>query len=95
MEPAGYLIFQLDAATDREGAEARTVSGAINLAQSTGSLFLDKTQLGDGPVTLAESSPEVVHIKLGALAKWDNGYVLKVSGNPAKADALPPQSGPG
>ncbi len=83
---AGYLVFQLDVAPDTEGAEAQTVSGAINLAKSTGSLFSEKTQLGDGPVALAESSPEVVHMNPGVLAAWDNGYVLKVSGNSAKAD---------
>ena len=86
---AGYLVFEL---ATREGTEtdvagSQVISGAINLTQSTGSIF----QTGSGPLTngavrLAQRSPEVVHMKPGELAAWDNGYVLQVSGIAANAD---------
>lgn len=82
---AGYLVFRLDAAADKNGAQARTVSGAINFGQLTGSLFTDKGPLANGKVTLAEASPQVVHMKPGKLATWANGYVLEVGGSPVKA----------
>lgn len=81
----GYLVFRLDTAADKNDAQAQTVSGAINLAQSTGSLFTDKGPLANGKVTLADASPQVVHMKPGTLATWANGYALQVGGSPVKA----------
>lgn len=86
---AGYLIFELASlqGTETEVAGAEVISGAINLTQSTGSIFQTGSgPLANGAVMLAERSPQVVHMKAGRLAAWDNGYVLQVSGTPAKAD---------
>ena len=86
---AGYLIFEL---ATRQGTEtgvagSQVISGAINLTQSTGSIFQTGSgPLANGAVMLAERSPEVVHMKPGQLAAWDNGYMLQVSGTAAKAD---------
>ena len=86
---AGYLIFQLDTAAEDKDAPPRTFSGAINLAQSTGSVFFsDGTELANGTVRVADQSPEIVHMPPGALATWDNGYVLEVSGTPAASEAM-------
>jgi len=84
---AGYLVFKLDAPPGSAEAQARSVSGAINLAQSTGSLFVsDGAELANGAVRLAQQSPQAIHMKPGALAAWDNGYVLEVSGSATAAD---------
>ena len=84
---AGYLIFELDSRQDAEVAGSQVISGAINLTQSTGSMFqMDGRSLTNGAVALAERSPEIVHMEPGELVSWENGYVLQVSGSPAKAD---------
>jgi HupE/UreJ protein len=84
---AGYLVFKLDAPSGSQEAQTRTISGAINLTQSTGSVFVsDGAELANGAVKLAERSPQAIHMKPGALAIWDNGYVLEVSGTPTAAD---------
>lgn len=81
----GYLVFRLDVGSGDKSTSAQTLSGVINLGKSTGSLFTAKERLANGQVTLAEQSPQVVHMKPGALASWANGYVLTVGGHPAKA----------
>lgn len=84
---AGYLIFELKTVQGREVAGSQAISGAINLTQSTGSIFqTDVGPLANGAVALAERSPQVVHMEPGTLAAWDNGYALEVSGAAAKAD---------
>ena len=84
---AGYLIFELNSRQGAEAAGSQIISGAINLSRSTGSMFqTDAGQLANGTVTLAERSPEIVHMAPGELAAWDNGYMLQVSGNAVKAD---------
>jgi len=84
---AGYLVFKLDAPSGSKEVQTRTISGAINLTQSTGSVFVsDGAELANGAVKLAERSPQAIHMKPGALATWDNGYVLEVSGTPTAAD---------
>lgn len=83
----GYLVFQLDAAAEDGSAQSAVVSGAINLSQSTGSIFrAGEGQLANGTLTVADSSSQVVHMKPGVLAAWENGYVLEVSGNPARTE---------
>lgn len=85
---AGYLVFQIDVLAGDEGAEAQTLSGAINLGRSTGSLFVsDGSELANGGVTLADESPQILHMEPGVLATWANGYVLEVVGTPAVAKA--------
>lgn len=84
---AGYLVFKLDAPPGIQEAQTRTISGAINLTQSTGSLFVsDGAELANGAVKLAERSPQAIHMKPGALATWESGYVLEVSGTATAAD---------
>lgn len=84
---AGYLVFQLDASADDADAQSSTISGAINLAQSTGTVSnAGGAQLASGEVKLAGQSPEIVHMEPGVLAAWTNGYVLKVGGSSVKAD---------
>ncbi|MGD1983286.1 MAG: HupE/UreJ family protein [Chromatiaceae bacterium] len=84
---AGYLVFELDSRQAGKVAGFQIVSGAINLTQATGTLFrTGEGALADGPVVLAEHSPQVVHMKPGQLAAWDNGYTLQVSGSPAESD---------
>lgn len=84
---AGYLVFKLDAVSNNSDAASRTISGAINLTQSTGSIFITGgAALADGAVQLAERSPQIVEMQPGTLATWDNGYVLDVSGTAATAE---------
>jgi len=84
---AGYLIFKLDAPSDKQETQTLTISGAINLTQSTGSIFITNgAGLANGAVMLAERSPQAIHMQPGVLATWDNGYVLEVSGTPTAAD---------
>lgn len=87
---AGYLIFEFASEERNETSGQQAMSGAINLTQSTGTLF--KAGIGalaNGAVELAESSPNVIHMEPGRLAAWDNGYALEVSGTATKADAPP------
>lgn len=87
---AGYLIFEFAPKEGNETSGQQAMSGAINLAQSTGSIFkADSGALANGTVELAESSPDVIHMKPGTLASWDNGYALEVSGTATKADEPP------
>jgi len=82
-----YLIFQLDASPGDGNPEPRVVSGAFNLAQSTGSIFVtDGSPLAEGAVTLADRSPQVVHMQPGTLATWTNGFALEVAGTSVKAE---------
>jgi len=84
---AGYLVFKLDAPPGGRQAAARSVSGALNLAQSTGSLFVaDGAELANGAVTLAGDSAQAIHMEPGVLAAWENGYVLELSGSATAAD---------
>ena len=87
---AGYLIFELDPSHGAQDAGPQVISGAINLNHSTGSIFqTDVGPLANGAVALAESSAEVVHMKPGQLAAWDDGHVLRVSGSALAADGTP------
>ena len=84
---AGYLIFKLDAPSGGGDRAPEIFSGTINFALSSGSVFLTSgAELAHGPVALAESSPQVVHMQPGTLATWPNGYVLDVGGVAVKAD---------
>ena len=81
----GYLVFTLDVQARDESADTRTISGAINLALATGSAFISGGDLlADGDVSLALQTPEIVHIRPGPMAQWDNGTVLVAAG-PAEA----------
>lgn len=84
---AGYLVFKLDAPASSQQAQTRTLSGAINLTQSTGSLFVSHgAELANGAVLLAGDSAQAIHMEPGALAAWDNGYVLELSGSATLVD---------
>lgn len=81
---SGYLVFQLNVPPGAEYATSKIFSGTINMAQSTGSVFLaGGEELARGEVTLAGRSLQLVHGEPGTLAAWPNGYVLEVGGSPA------------
>lgn len=82
----GYLVFELKPALTTSASMEGSLSGAINLSQSSGSMFGTKLgQLVDGDVQLADTTQEIVHMDPGDLATWGNRYTLSVSGESSRA----------
>ncbi|MEM1141507.1 MAG: HupE/UreJ family protein [Pseudomonadota bacterium] len=82
----GYLVFELKPEQPANTSIERLFSGAINLSQSSGSLFeTDTGQIVEGDVQLADTTQEIVHMAPGDLAVWKDGYMLRVSGESSRA----------